>query len=284
MRQLRARYQSGLLVPSESLALAEGTEVLLTVQELAPVAPWQEQVRLRCHHLGPLSACFEWNMPVAGMGGPHVRTCQLLTTEETGVRRLASVSPSPGLVHMQVEVGLAPRERPVSTDFSLRFVDLSGREHLAGTLVAVLPAVRVVMQDLAEGPAAAWVREGTWGRLPDGVWCDSPVGDYPNSADFSLVSPLIALGAMEGTVLAFQERHCLEEGADFCLLELQASDGPWEVLKRFTGSAPWSLQRFDLSDYDGTRIRLRFRLLSDRSVTRDGFFFRDLVVAGIPAS
>ncbi len=284
MRQLRARYQAGVLVPSEEVNLAEGTEVLLTLEALAPVAPWQEQVHLRCHQLGALSACFEWNMPVAGMGGPHVRTCQLLASEGVGTRRLASLSPTPGVVHLEVEVDLAPREHPVPIDFSLRFVDLSGREHLADRLVAILPAVRIAMQDLAEGPAAAWVREGTWGRLPDGVWCDSPVGDYPNSANFSLVSPLVSLGGLEGTVLAFQERHCLEEGADFCLLELQAADGPWEVLARFTGSAPWTSRRFDLSDYDGTRIRVRFRLVSDRSVTRDGFFFRDLRIAGVPAS
>ncbi len=284
MRLIRARYESGAFVPSEAVPLADGVEVLLTFEELSPAAPWQEQVHFYCHRVGPLSASFEWNMPVAGMGGPHVRTCQLLASEVDGTRLLATVAPPPGVVHMELEVELPPRDQATSVDFSLRFVDFRGGEHLAGRLVTQLPAVRVAMHDLSDGPPAAWVREGTWGRLPEGVWCDSPVGDYPNNADFSLLSPLVSLGGLEGTALAFRERHCLEEGADFCLLELQADDGPWELLARFTGSSPWNSRRFDLSAYDGTRIRVRFRLVSDRSVTRDGFFFQDLLIAGIPSS
>ena len=180
---------------------------------------------------------------------------------------------------MEQSVPLPPRPHPGRLEFGLRFIDQEGGEHLVDEIVVRVPAVQVVLEDQVSGPPAAWTKEGNWGRLETGIWTDSPVGDYPNCSDFSLTSPLISLGGLERTVLVFEERHSIEEFSDWCYLEVQCEDGPWERLEGYTGSSGWTLRRFDLSAYDGTRIRIRFRLISDRSVTRDGFFLRNLMMA-----
>jgi len=284
MRRLRARYQDGVLTPLEALSLSEGAEVVLLLEESPQLEDWHEQVRFACRQVEPLSALFSWTMPLQGGGGPRVRMCQVLTRDSRGTRLLGSVAPAPGSVQIEMRVDLPPRQEIASQEFTLRFVDQEGTEQLADRVVVLLPAVRVLMQDLVGQPPAQWTRQGSWGRMEDGTWSDSPLGDYPNDADFSLTSPLISLGGLESSVLTFQERHCLEEGADWCALEVQGQDGPWQVLARYTGVSDWKAQALDLSDFDGTRIRLRFRLRSDRSVTRDGFYFRNLVLAAFSAS
>lgn len=284
MRRLRARYQDGVLTPLEALSLSEGAEVVLHLEESPPPEDWHGQVHFQCRQVTPLSALFTWTMPLQGAGGPRVRLCQVLTRDARGIRLLGSVAPPPGAVQVELRVELPPRSEVASQEFTLRFVDQEETEQLAGRVVVLLPAVRVLLQDLLGQPPAEWNRQGSWGRLEDGTWSDSPSGDYPNNADFSLTSPLISLGGLESSVLTFQERHCLEEGADWCTLEVQGQDGPWQVLARYTGSSDWKAQALDLSDYDGTRIRLRFRLRSDRSVTRDGFYFRNLLLAALPIS
>lgn len=284
MRRLRAHCRGGVLVPCEPLDLPEGAEVVLALEEALSSQAWHDQVGLACRRVGPLSATFTWTMPLQGAGAPRIKTCQLLARDPRGARLLGSLVPGPGAVQVEMQVALPARQEVASQEFLLRFVDLEDTEHLADRVFVLLPAVRVVLADLAGESPPAWIREGSWGRLEDGTWADSPLGDYPNGADFSLVSPLISLGGLESTVLTFQERHLLEEGSDWCTLEVQGQDGPWQVLARYTGSSDWRDRTLDLSDFDDTRIRVRFRLRSDQSVTRDGFYFRNLLLAGIPAS
>lgn len=274
---MRARFQAGTLVPLEPLDLPEGAEVLLTVEELLPAAPWRDLASFHCARLEPLSATFAWTVPGPDSGAPPVRRCRILG--ESGV--LADLPVPSGCLHLEHAVALPAHAEARRQEFSLHFVEPSGLAHAVDTVPIRLPGVHVVLRDEVGGPPADWGREGSWGRLEDGSWTDSPVGDYANSADFSLTSPLISLGPLEGTTLDFEERHNIEEFSDWCFLEVQGEDGPWERVARYTGiSASWQRQHLDLSAWDGTRIRLRFRMVSDRSVTRDGFYFRNLLLAG----
>ncbi|MGI5845217.1 MAG: antitoxin AF2212-like protein [Candidatus Xenobium sp.] len=282
MRRLRARYQNGVLTPLETLPLPEGAEVVLHIEASPLPEDWRGQVHFQCRQVTPISALFTWTMPLQGVGVPRVRLCKILTREAWGTQVLGSVVPPPGAVQVEMLVELPPRPEVSSQEFTLQFVDQEEIEELAGRVVVLLPEVRVLLQDLPGQPPADWNCQGSWERLEDGTWTDSPSGDYPNNADFSLTSPLISLGGLDSSVLTFQERHCLEDGADWCTLEVQGQDGPWQILARYTGTSDWKAQALDLSAYDGTRVRLRFRLRSDRSVTRDGFYFRNLLLAAFP--
>lgn len=276
MKPVRARFHNGGFTLLEPVDLPEGVEVVLTVERPIEEELWRAQVSFRCVELEPLGATFSWFLPAPGAGAPRVRRCHI-GLESAAV---AQVEVAAGALHLDHRVPLTPHDRPRQLEFSLGFEDDAGVVHDVESIHVRVPAVHVVLQDRADGPPAPWVVEGNWGRLDEGVWTDSPVGDYGNNADYSLTSPLLSLGGLEGTVLAFEERHNIEEFSDWCLLEVQSEDGPWERLSQYTGLSPWRAQRFDLSLYDGTRVRLRFRLVSDRSVTRDGFYFRNLVVAG----
>lgn len=276
MKPVRARFQNGGFTLLEPLDLPDGAEVVLTVEHPLQGLAWRAQVSFRCVKVEPLSATFAWFLPGPGTGAPRVRRCVILQ----GSRPVADLTLSAGALSWEHSLPLHPHELPRQIDFTLQFEDMTGVLHEVEEIRVRIPAVQVVLQDRADGPPAAWEVEGTWGRIDGGIWTDSPVGDYRNNADFSLTSPLISLGALEGTVLVFEERHNIEEFSDWCFLEVQAEDGPWERLSRYTGMSAWQPQCFDLSAYDGMRVRLRFRLVSDRSVTRDGFYFRNLVVAG----
>ena len=284
MKLIRARYVGEAFKPLEPVDLAEGTEVLLGVDDRPQRGSWRDLVSFCCTGVAPLFATFSWFLPGPGPGVPRVKACHLLEDGSGGTRVVARISPAPGTLHVEQTIPLVPAESARRLEFGLRFVDVEGGEHLVDEILVRVPPTRVVFQDLPGGPAAPWVREGSWGRLDSGIWADSPVGDYANNSDFSLTTPLISLGGLERTVLAFEERHSLEEGSDFCHVEVQGEDGPWARLASYTGTSSWTSRRFDLAAYDGTRIRVRFRLVSDRSVTRDGFFVRQVVLAGSTSS
>lgn len=276
VKPVRARFQNGGFTLLEPVDLPEGAEFVLTVEPSVSLDVWRAQVSFRCVEVEPLGARFSWFLPGPGTGAPRVRRCFILAESQP----LGHVDVTPGVLQLEHRISLTPHEIPRKLEFCLHFEDQAGERHLVEVIHVRIPAVQVVLQDLADGPPAAWEVEGNWGRIDGGVWTDSPVGDYGNNADYSLTSPLISLGALEGTTLVFEERHNIEEFSDWCHLEVQCEDGPWERLSRYTGMMAWQPQCFDLSPYDGTRVRLRFRLVSDRSVTRDGFYFRNLVVAG----
>ncbi|GAA5484465.1 hypothetical protein [Haloferula sargassicola] len=146
-----------------------------------------------------------------------------------------------------------------------------------------------------EAGAGNWSFTGTWGvssetaNSPTHALSDSPGRYYVSSSDSAAAMAVdIDLSASLRPVLAFQHRHSLEMGYDFGRVEVSTDSGAsWETaaLAEFTGDLAWmKREQFDLSAYAGEPlVRFRFRLLTDGSVVKDGWWIDDVVVGEAPA-
>ncbi|HXE72296.1 MAG TPA: antitoxin AF2212-like protein [Candidatus Nitrosotenuis sp.] len=296
--KIRARYRGGVLEPLEPLHLAEGTELWLSLE---PLTADDEARPFWCAEVRALSALFCWRPRAPGPGQPGVagwrlrwadRPVLLGDGEDEGegiplsqAPELAWLGPEPGSLLCR-ELPLLPSPRPRRLYFALEQLDERGGQTPLGVAWADVPAATVAFRDAPEAPEE-WHPEATWGRIDEGprrgVWTDSPQGDYPNNANYSLTSRPVSLEGLRRCALFFEEKHALEEESDFCLLEIASADQVWMPLASFTGMSGWSRRRYDLSAYDGQVVRLRFRIRTDRSVTRDGYYLWDVCIAGEPA-
>ena len=124
--------------------------------------------------------------------------------------------------------------------------------------------------------------DGNWGEK-DGVWSDSPQGNYSNRADWSLETGPISLEGLRDGRLDFRTQFELEKGYDRLLVEARDLDGgSWKTLESYTGSSDWSEQSVKLKGFSGEEIQLRFRLTSDGSGTADGASVSQIRVSGKP--
>ncbi|RJS86236.1 hypothetical protein CW713_00515 [Methanophagales archaeon] len=123
------------------------------------------------------------------------------------------------------------------------------------------------------GPRSAHSGDNCWGTDLD--------GDYENSANQSLVSPVIDLSDAEFASLSFYRWYEIEEGWDKAYVEISTDNGAtWDTLKIYTGSEErWTEERIDISNYTGSEeVRIRFRLKSDYSVTKAGLYIDDVEI------
>lgn len=170
--------------------------------------------------------------------------------------------------------------------FALKAVDKLGNS--SGMAVAqgtTHPAV-VLFEDDAEGEGK-WTAQPPWGKevVPGRgkVWSDSPGGAYQNNADTALTSIPISLAGVSNPVLFFSERHDLEARFDNVFLEVSADGGQtWKTHLTLTALSDWRTASVNLSEYEGQRIQIRFRLKSDKDTVKDGILLDDIFVAGEP--
>jgi bacillopeptidase F (M6 metalloprotease family)/subtilisin family serine protease len=113
------------------------------------------------------------------------------------------------------------------------------------------------------------------------VWATDLAGPYGNNANASLVSPPINLAGVSNAALQFAQWYDLETGWDFGYIEVSANGGStWtEVAPRLSGKTPaWEQPVINLTAYAGQTIQIRFRLTSDSSVTKAGWYLDDVKV------
>jgi len=152
---------------------------------------------------------------------------------------------------------------------------------------------KVVFEDNVEQGNQGWIATGTWGitaarsASPTHCWTDSPVGNYANNSDTSITSPLFDLRGLSDVVLTFAHRGELEVGYDFGFVEYSIDDGAtWTRAASFT-RLPASFAQVGIS-LDGlsgqARARIRFRLLTDPAVVKDGWYIDDVRLTARSAS
>ena len=188
-----------------------------------------------------------------------------------------------------------------------------------GSAAVSFPLVDDVEADLGYWVAdPPWERTTNDSKSPNMSWTDSPSGYYGNNKDVSLTlaSP-IDLSTPTSPQLKFWHHYALENGFDFGYVEAATSTatGPWTRIAAYSGSAtspytgpapstaakgeggegananaflstpgePWVLEQLSLADYAGqASVWLRFRLVTDDSTVRDGWFLDDIAIAELP--
>lgn len=108
----------------------------------------------------------------------------------------------------------------------------------------------------------------SWYCGTEGGW------QYTNENDASLVTPYFTLGSI--TQVGFYHYDTTELGFDYGMVEINNGSEFWSQLASFTGSSHgWQQAMYNVPDYGGQTVRVRFRFLSDYNVTAEGWYIDD---------
>ncbi|MEI6152772.1 MAG: fibronectin type III domain-containing protein, partial [Deltaproteobacteria bacterium] len=120
------------------------------------------------------------------------------------------------------------------------------------------------------------------------AWTDSPGGYYANNANTSLTmaSPVNLVSAATPQ-LVFWHKYQLEAlespYGDHGYVEITTDGTTWTQIASFTGISDWKREQIDLTPYAGqTNVKIRFRLVTDKTVVMDGWYIDDVTIAELP--
>ncbi|MGP0584165.1 S8 family serine peptidase [Paenibacillus timonensis] len=124
------------------------------------------------------------------------------------------------------------------------------------------------------GPASAVSTPNVWGTDLD--------NNYENGASASLVSPTIDLSAVNNATLLFDQWFEIETNYDNGYVEISSDGGnTWNELGKFshsTNGKQWSPVYYNLDAYAGEQVKVRFRLTTDGSVVKAGWYIDNVQV------
>lgn len=144
-----------------------------------------------------------------------------------------------------------------------------------------------------------WALTNVFPYSPPTSMTDSPSGNYSNNANKStILIPSIPLNNASIAILSFVAKWNLEPAYDYVQLAVSTNGGTtWTALNgRYTkpgteyqsfmlpvydGASGWVEEEIDLSAFADQNIRLKFTLVSDQGVTKDGYYFDDVKITMI---
>lgn len=146
--------------------------------------------------------------------------------------------------------------------------------------------------DDMESGAGKWIAQSPWAITSEAAasgtraWSDSPYGNYANNADVGLSTRSLDLRALapHGAVLGFAAAFSLQNGYDFLYVEASGNGGAsWVRLGYLTGTSAGGYYNIGLpAEVLTSQSRVRFRLVSDKTVTADGVYIDDVGIASFP--
>jgi bacillopeptidase F (M6 metalloprotease family)/subtilisin family serine protease len=181
--------------------------------------------------------------------------------------------------------------------------DMWGNESGYSGEFAITPAgPTTIFFDNMEGGTNGWTHGGTQDQWQLGfptsgpnvpysgsnLWATNLAGNYSNSANAWLMSPPIDLSGVTNATLQFAHWYDLETNWDKGYVEISSNGGStWTQLGNFftgTSGGQFALPTFDLTAYAGQTVNLRFRMTSDGSVNKAGWYIDDVKVLSAPST
>jgi carboxypeptidase T len=143
-----------------------------------------------------------------------------------------------------------------------------------------------IFEDDMESGGGNWIAGPGWtitsekAHSPIHAWSDSPGGNYNNNTNTALtLATSFVLTGVANPVLSFWTWIDLETGYDYGYVEVSTNGTTWTQLAAYTGhSHNWEQKFVDLSAYSGQAIIVRFRLVTDYSITYDGWYIDDVQI------
>ncbi len=226
------------------------------------------------------------------------RISGVVTAADTGTGVTATVSagsfstttdPATGAYELLViEGGYDVTVTPAGNDYGA--ISVAGVDALNGQTTtsnfSLFPFCAVFSDDMENG-TGGWTPTGNWAltsssaNSPTFSWTDSPAGNYGDNQNVTLTSPAIDLSGVGAAELTFAQRCLTEATYDFCVVEVSTNGSNWSAVTSSdeTGGAGWSTNSFDISSVAGSAsVQVRFRLVTDVSVVRDGFYVDDVSI------
>jgi len=163
-----------------------------------------------------------------------------------------------------------------------------------------LVPVELFADDMESG-TSAWVETGTWGLEAGGYnsansWTDTPSGNYLDNSDTSITSTAFDLSSTSDVSLSFYHRYDIQppdffsgDQTDFGAVEISEDGGAtWTELSAYSNwwlilvevnQGTWINETLSIPDsFLTNNFRLRFRLATDSSVTRNGWNIDDVKI------
>ncbi len=153
---------------------------------------------------------------------------------------------------------------------------------------SLMPLCEIFTDDVESG-GTGWTAQSPWAvsseayHSPSHAWSDSPGGNYGNNLNISLTSPPLDLRGYDDVILSFWHTYDLEEDYDYGYVEYSTDGGTtWTTTATYNGTlSTWTPESIQIPALAGQpNARLRFRLDTDTSITRDGWHLDDIVVTG----
>jgi len=146
---------------------------------------------------------------------------------------------------------------------------------------------------------ANWLPSGSWAissehtRSGSGAWSDSPGSYYSNNSDTSLqLDGVVDLTVPESVTpelvfyhswyLGAGDRIYVEASTDQTTWVSLTENRPYEALQSESRNDAFMREAISLQAYDGTVFYLRFRLETNNTDTRDGWWIDDIVLQNKP--
>ncbi len=130
-----------------------------------------------------------------------------------------------------------------------------------------------------------WDASGSWGLTSTEYYSsshslsDSPAGSYNNNSTTTCtMSQSLDLSDARMASVSLRAKYEIEADYDYVYLQARGSDNEWINVASFTGESDWTYCEYDLSDFLGDVIDLRFRFVSDTYVNGDGIYIDDFVI------
>ncbi|MDJ1139946.1 M14 family zinc carboxypeptidase [Marinicella marina] len=142
-----------------------------------------------------------------------------------------------------------------------------------------------IFADDVEGGNVGWQADAPWAistdqsNSPTRAWTDSPGSEYDNQINISLTSPTINIAGANSLQVSYMNICDTEAGYDYGIFEVQYDEGAWQEISRCDNQNSWQAANNQLNPpVNAIDFRLRFRLDTDVTVTRDGWHIDDVSV------
>ena len=178
-------------------------------------------------------------------------------------------APVPAFVDIKSEDGVVVKSLPVDTTNIPVPLFTDNMENGAGGWTHGGSNDRWQLGTPTSGPGSA--------RSGNNCWATNLSGNYSNYMNGWLLTPSIQI--TEACELTFYHYFYCESGYDRGYVEITTNGTSFSQLSGgyYTGSlGGWSKQTFNLSNYVGQTVQIRFRFYSDGSVIRPGWYIDDI--------
>lgn len=173
--------------------------------------------------------------------------------------------------HHHVVFQQTPQKADRTVYAAFKAVDEVGNRSEMLTSLAVLPSTPIVLEDDFDKAESTWQGEGRWQQIDHPgrgkVWSCKPhkktTGTYSK-----LTSPELDLSGSKDNFLRFESRQDFDYDS---LVYLDISDDGgerWTRMDRLRDRGQWGKREYDLSAYDGKKIKLR--ISSEHLAIKDG--------------
>ncbi|MFA6598214.1 MAG: M14 family zinc carboxypeptidase [Ignavibacteriaceae bacterium] len=187
---------------------------------------------------------------------------------------------------------------------------LGGVPMASDTIPITIGKTNIVFNDTSLTPLTKWdvTSNGTpkWGATTSAYvsapnsFTDSPDGVYANNATVVMtLKDSINLSTISNPKLSFWTKYDIENDYDCGVVEISSDDGKtWGAVggtyanggsgqgRQLAYNSPvydgrqqnWVKEKIDLKKFSGKQIKIRFKLLSDGSIPKDGWYLDDISI------